>query len=415
MKYHIKGVKKLEGVVNISGSKNASLPILAASILNGGIAKIYNLPEIKDVKTTLKILELLGCKVTKKKNKVTIDSSNMDKFEIPIELMRELRSSVILAGSIIGRFRKAIFSYPGGCEIGARPIDLHIENFKKIGINIVENAGYIVCNCDKIKSAEVHLEFPSVGATENLILASVLSDAEIIITNAAMEPEIIDLQEFLNRMGAKVYGAGTNCIKVVGVKKLKEVSYTIMPDRIETGTFLSMVASTTGKLELINTNYNHIIPVLDKLEEAGCRIEKEKNSIYIEAKKRIKAIDIKTLPYPGFPTDMQSIFIGMLSTAKGTSIITENIFENRYKCVPELNRMGAKIKIEGNTAIVKGVRKLVGADVRATDLRGGIALVIAGLSAIGNTRIENIGFIERGYEKLETKLTKIGASIYKER
>lgn len=415
MKYKLKGVKKLEGIVNISGSKNASLPILAATILNGKKATIYNLPDIKDVKTTLKILELLGCKVDKKKNKVIIDSSNMDKYTVPHDLMRELRSSVILAGSIIGRFKRAIFSYPGGCEIGARPIDLHIENFKKIGINIEENAGYIVCNCDKIKTTEVHLEFPSVGATENLILASILSDAELTITNAAMEPEIVDLQEFLNRMGAKVYGAGTNCIKVVGVKRLKEVSYTIMPDRIETGTFLAMCAATSGNLELKNTNYNHIIPVLDKLEEAGCKIEKDKNNIYIEAKKRLRAIDIKTLPYPGFPTDMQSIFLGMLCSAKGTSVITENIFENRFKCVPELNRMGAKIKIEGNTAIVKGVRRLTGTEVRATDLRGGIALVIAGLTANGYTKIENIGFIERGYEKLETKLTKIGASIYKER
>ena len=415
MKYKLKGVKKLEGIVNISGSKNASLPILAATILNGKKATIYNLPDIKDVKTTLKILELLGCKVDKKKNKVIIDSSNMDKYTVPHDLMRELRSSVILAGSIIGRFKRAIFSYPGGCEIGARPIDLHIENFKKIGINIEENAGYIVCNCDKIKTAEVHLEFPSVGATENLILASILSDAELTITNAAMEPEIVDLQEFLNRMGAKVYGAGTNCIKVVGVKRLKEVSYTIMPDRIETGTFLAMCAATSGNLELKNTNYNHIIPVLDKLEEAGCKIEKDKNNIYVEAKKRLRAIDIKTLPYPGFPTDMQSIFLGMLCNAKGTSVITENIFENRFKCVPELNRMGAKIKIEGNTAIVKEVRRLTGTEVRATDLRGGIALVIAGLTANGYTKIENIGFIERGYEKLETKLTKIGASIYKER
>lgn len=415
MKYKLKGVKKLEGIVNISGSKNASLPILAATILNGKKATIYNLPDIKDVKTTLKILELLGCKVDKKKNKVIIDSSNMDKYTVPHDLMRELRSSVILAGSIIGRFKRAIFSYPGGCEIGARPIDLHIENFKKIGINIEENAGYIVCNCDKIKTAEVHLEFPSVGATENLILASILSDAELTITNAAMEPEIVDLQEFLNRMGAKVYGAGTNCVKVVGVKRLKEVSYTIMPDRIETGTFLAMCAATSGNLELKNTNYNHIIPVLDKLEEAGCKIEKDKNNIYIETKKRLRAIDIKTLPYPGFPTDMQSIFLGMLCNAKGTSVITENIFENRFKCVPELNRMGAKIKIEGNTAIVKGVRRLTGTEVRATDLRGGIALVIAGLTANGYTKIENIGFIERGYEKLETKLTKIGASIYKER
>ena len=252
------------------------------------------------------------------------------------------------------------------------------------------------------------------GATENLILASVYSDGEIIIHNAAMEPEIVDMQEFLNRMGAKIVGAGTNTIKITGVKQLKNVSYNIMPDRIETGTYLSLVAATSGELMLEKADYNHIIPVVNKLQEAGCKIIKENDRLYIESKKRIKAIDIKTLPYPGFPTDMQSIFLSMLTTARGTSIINEKIFENRYKCVPELNRMGAKIKIEGNTAIVKGVRKLIGAEVRATDLRGGIALVIAGLAASGETVVNNIEFIERGYEKLETKLTKIGASIYKE-
>ena len=415
MKYNIKGVKRLEGIVEISGSKNASLPILAGSILNGGVTKIYNLPDIRDVNTTLKILEILGCSISKKRNKVIIDSSKMNKSEIPENLMRELRSSVILAGAIIGRFKKAVFSYPGGCEIGARPIDLHINNFKKIGININENAGYIVCNCDKIKSTEIQLDFPSVGATENLILASVLSDAEIIIKNAAMEPEIVDLQDFLNKMGAKISGAGSNCIKIVGVSRLKEISYTVMPDRIETGTFLSMVAATSGELILNNTNYNNISPVLDKLEEAGCNIKREKNNISIVSKKRLKYLDVKTLPYPGFPTDMQSIFLSMLSTAKGTSIIVENIFENRYKCVPELNRMGAIIRIEGNTAIIKGVKRLIGTTVKATDLRGGIALVIAGLNANGNTVIENVEYIERGYEKLETKLINIGASIYKER
>ncbi|MCI8965687.1 MAG: UDP-N-acetylglucosamine 1-carboxyvinyltransferase [Clostridia bacterium] len=415
MKYNIKGVKRLEGIVEISGSKNASLPILAGSILNGGVTKIYNLPDIRDVNTTLEILEILGCSISKKRNKVIIDSSKMNKSEIPENLMRELRSSVILAGAIIGRFKKAVFSYPGGCEIGARPIDLHINNFKKIGINIDENAGYIVCNCDKIKSTEIQLDFPSVGATENLILASVLSDAEIIIKNAAMEPEIIDLQNFLNKMGAKISGAGGSCIKIVGVSRLKEISYTIMPDRIETGTFLSMVAATSGELILNNTNYNNISPVLDKLEESGCNIKREKNKISIVSKKRLKNLDIKTLPYPGFPTDMQSIFLSMLTTAKGTSIIVENIFENRYKCVPELNRMGAKIRIEGNTAIIKGVKRLIGTSVKATDLRGGIALVLAGLVANGNTILENVEYIERGYEKLETKLINIGASIYKER
>lgn len=415
MKYIIKQTKSLEGIVDISGSKNASLPILAGCILNGGVTKLYNLPNIKDVNTTLTILEKMGCKVEKKKNKVIIDSSKMDKYEIPHEYMKKLRSSVILAGAIIGRFKKATFSYPGGCEIGARPIDLHIESFKKIGINIVEKAGYIICNCDKIDTAEVQLDFPSVGATENLILASILSSGEVIIQNAAMEPEIVDLENFLNKMGAKISGAGTSSIRVVGVKKLADVSYHIMPDRIETGTYLAATSITGGRLELINVCPKHLLPVLDKLEEAGCKLAKDKNKIYIEAKKRIKGIDIKTLPYPGFPTDMQSIFLSALCKASGTSIITENIFENRYKCVSELNRMGAKIKVEGKNAIIKGVKKLYGAEVTAQDLRGGAALVIAGLSAEGETVVSDIEHIERGYEAFDEKLLKIGANIYKER
>jgi len=415
MKYRIKQTKKLEGIVDISGSKNASLPILAGCILNGGVTKLYNLPNIKDVNTTLTILKKLGCKVEKKKNKVIIDSSDIDKFEIPHEYMKELRSSVILAGAIIGRFKRATFSYPGGCEIGARPIDLHIDSFKKIGINIAEKAGYIICSCDKIDTAEIQLDFPSVGATENLILASVLSDGEITIQNAAMEPEIVDLENFLNQMGAKISGAGTSSIRIIGVKKLKDVSYHIMPDRIETGTYLVALAFTGGKLELINTNPKHLLPVIDKLEESGCRIKKDKNKIYIEAKKRMKALDLKTMPYPGFPTDMQSVFLSMLTKASGTSLITENIFENRYKCVPELTKMGAKIKIEGKNAIIKGVRRLTGAEVTAPDLRGGVALVIAGLGAEGETIVDNIVHIERGYEDLDNKLNQIGANIYKER
>ena len=273
----------------------------------------------------------------------------------------------------------------------------------------------MICKCDKIIPAEIQLDFPSVGATENLMLASVFTDGETVIRNVAMEPEIEDLQKFLNRMGAKVSGAGSNEIRIQGVKKLKEVSYNIMPDRIETGTFLCYAAMTGGLITLNDVNFENVLPVLSKLEESGCKIYREKNRIILEAPKRLKAVDIQTLPYPGFPTDMQSVFLSMLTTAKGTSIITENIFENRFKCVSELTRMGAKISVSGSCAVVKGVRKLVAANLMATDLRGGAALVGAAIKAKGITVIDNCDFIERGYEKLEYKLKQLGVDITKER
>ncbi len=283
--------------------------------------------------------------------------------------------------------------------------------FKKLGINIEENAGFIRCKCDKIIGANINLDFPSVGATENIILASVLAEGETTITNAAMEPEIEDLAIFLNRMGAKIEGAGTNIVKITGVKKLKEVSYKVMPDRIETGTFLCAAAVTGGNLILNQVVPEHITPIIYKLQEAGAKIEVGNKKIEIQVPKKLKAVDIKTMPYPGFPTDMQSIFGAMLTTAKGTSVIIENIFENRYKYLTELQRMGAKIQIEGKMAVIKGVKRLSAATVTSTDLRGGAALVIAGLGARGITKVENIEYIQRGYEKLEEKLTKIGAKI----
>ena len=409
--YIIEGGKKLEGTTYVSGSKNASLPIMAASILNKGISKLYNVPNIHDTKMMIEILKELGCKVKKSGNKIVIDSSNVQKFEIPEELMREMRSSVIFAGSLLGRYKKAVFSYPGGCDIGARPIDLHLKGFEKLSINTQENFGKIICTSECIKGTEINLDFPSVGATENIILASVLAEGTTIIKNAAMEPEIEDLQNFLNRMGAKIKGAGTHVIKIDGVHRLKEVSYNIMPDRIEAGTLLCAVAVTGGKIELKNANSEHISPVLDKLEEAGCNIQIEKKSIKLSGPKRLKAVDIKTMPYPGFPTDMQAIFGAILCTAHGTSTITENIFENRFKYIQELQRMGAKINIEGKTAIIKGVRKLHGAKVKATDLRGGASLVIAALATKGKTEIDDIKYILRGYENFDEKLHSIGANI----
>lgn len=409
--YIIEGGNRLEGAVNISGSKNASLPIIAASILNGSVTKLYNVPNIHDTQITLEILKILGCKISKKSDKIIIDSKSMQKTEIPEELMRQMRSSVVLAGAIIGRFKNTTISYPGGCDIGARPIDLHLKGFKRLGIDVEEDAGYIKCKCEKIVGNTIQLDFPSVGATENIMLASVLAEGETTITNAAMEPEIVDLQNMLNKMGAKVVGAGTNIIKITGVKKLKEVSYTVMPDRIEAGTFLCAGAITGGKIKLNNVVPEHLSPIIHKLEECGCKIEIEKNSIKLDAPKKLKAVDIKTMPYPGFPTDMQSIFTTILTVGKGTSLIVENIFENRYKYTNELKRMGAKITVEGKTAVVKGVRRLTGANVTSTDLRGGASLVLAGLQAKGKTTVNNIEYILRGYEKLDRKLSLLGAKI----
>lgn len=409
--YIIEGGHKLEGTVKISGSKNAALPILAATVLNVGKTTLYNVPNIQDTQMMFKILETLGGKVEKKNNKIIIDTSKINKFEIPEELMHKMRSSVILAGALLGRYKKAIFSYPGGCDIGSRPIDLHLRSFEKLGINVVQNYGNIICDAEKIKGEKIDLDFPSVGATENAILASVLAEGTTTITNAAREPEIIDLQNFLNKMGAKIIGAGTNEIRITGVKKLKDISYNIMPDRIETGTFLCLAVATKGNLILENTNAEHITPVITKLQEADCKIEIEKNKIKINSNKKIKALDIKTMPYPGFPTDMQSVFSAMLTTAKGTSIIVENIFENRFKYTQELNKMGAKITVEGKSAIIRGVRKLYGANVKATDLRGGAALVLAGLSAKGVTKVDDIEYILRGYENFDKKLRNINADI----
>ncbi len=362
----------------------------------------------------LEILQYLGCKVKRNNGKIVIDSRDVNLYEIPEELMRKMRSSVILAGALISRLKKAKFSCPGGCDIGARPIDLHLKAFEKLGIKISEEYGFIQCTCDKIEANNIQLDFPSVGATENAMLAAVFGEGITTITNAAMEPEIVDLQNFLNRMGAKITGAGSNVIKIQGVKKLKDTSYNIMPDRIEAGTFLCAAAITGGKIKLKHAEPEHLTPLLDKLEKCGCIINIEKDEIYIEAPKKLKAVNIKTMPYPGFPTDMQSIFVSILSIAKGTSIVIENIFENRFKYTSELNRMGAKITIEGRTAIIKGIRKLTGTTVRATDLRGGAALVVAALGAKGKTNVTNIEYILRGYENFDKKLRALGVNISKE-
>jgi len=410
-RYVIEGGNKLEGTTYVSGSKNASLPIIAATLLNGGINKLYNVPNIHDTQMMFKILEALGCKIKKSNGKIIIDSKNIQNYEIPENLMREMRSSVIIVGALLARNKKVIFTYPGGCDIGSRPIDLHIKSFEKLGISVKEEFGYIKCEADEIIGNEIHLDFPSVGATENIMMASVMAKGTTTIHNAAMEPEIVDLQNALNSMGAKIEGAGTNNIIIKGVEKLKDLSYNIIPDRIEAGTLLCAAAITGGNIRLQKVIPEHIRTLINKLEEMGCNIKVDKTEITLKAPKKLKAVDIKTLPYPGFPTDLQSILGVTLTVAKGTSVIVENIFENRYKYLSELTKMGAKSTIEGRTAVIKGVRKLSKANVRATDLRGGAALVLAGLNAKGRTCIDNIEYILRGYEKLDIKLKGLGAKI----
>ena len=408
----INGGKRLEGIVNISGSKNASLPILAACVLNKNKITLYNVPKIEDVKISFEILKSLGAKVQRNKEKVIIDCSNINSTIIPDNLMRKLRSSVIIAGAIIGRMGKVSFTYPGGCDIGSRPIDLHLNSFKKLGIKISENSRYIECKCDKINTNEINLDFPSVGATENIILLSTIGKHEVIINNAATEPEIVDLISFLNKMGANIKWIGSNNIKIIGVKKLKETTYRIMPDRIEAGTYIIAAAMTNGNIRVNNLELTHIISVINKMEEMGYEFVKDKKFVEIKSiKKRPKCVDIITYPYPGFPTDMQPIISVLQMISKGNSVITENIFENRFKYANELKRMGAKVDVKSNNLIIKGIKRFHSNIVTATDLRGGMAMVLAGLNARGKTRINNIEYILRGYEDLDKKLQAIGANI----
>lgn len=409
--YIIKGGQKLSGEIINSGSKNATLPILATCILNPNPVTFYNVPNIEDVRTTLKILQILGCKITKKCDRITISSENMNNTEIPKELMHKLRSTVILVGALLARFKKATFSFPGGCNIGARPIDLHIKAFKELGIQVEEKNNEIVCNANEIQAKKIKLDFASVGATENIILASVYSKGTTYIYNAAKEPEIKDLANCLNKMGARIYGAGTSKIVIIGVNKLYATNYRIMPDRIEAGTYLCAAIMTKGNIIIKNTSPTDLMEVLYKLKEIGCKVTIKTDQIILRSPKRIKCTNITTKVYPGFPTDMQPIFTAVLTKAEGKSKIEENIFENRFEFCKELNKMGAEIKIDNHEILINGVRDLKNSVVESTDLRGGAALIIAGLSTKGTTIVKNAEYVLRGYEKLCEKLNSLGADI----
>lgn len=411
--YVVEGGNRLEGEVTISGAKNAALPIIAATLLNPEKIEIDNCPNIHDVFIMIDILNSLGCSVHMENNKMMVDTSGLNKYEIPENLMREMRSSVILAGAMLGRMKKCVFTYPGGCEIGARPINMHLEGFKQLGVSIVEESGRITCECGKLIGADITLDFPSVGATENIMLASVFADGTTYVRNVAREPEIKDLQDFLNGMGANIVGAGSNTIIIKGVKALHETVHNVISDRIEAGTYLCLAAATQGDVIIKNVIPDHINSVLHKLKQIGSRLDVKKNEIAIRAPKLVLPTNIKTMPYPGFPTDMQSQFVSLLSIASGTSIVVETIFENRFKYVNELIRMGANITIEGRTAIIQGVDKLNGAIIETKDLRGGAALVIASLAAQGESKISGVNYLERGYENFVQKLQLLGAKIIK--
>ena len=410
--YIIEGGKTLQGEVEISGSKNAALPIIAATILNAGKTTLYNVPNIHDTQMMFEILKKIGGKVTIKANKIVIDTSKVDRYEIPEELMRQMRSSIILAGGLIGKHRKATFSYPGGCDIGTRPIELHLKAFEKLGINITKNYGNIECSCDKIIGEKIDLDFPSVGATENAILASVLAEGTTTIDNAAKEPHIVDLANFLNTMGADIRGAGTDVIKINGVKELKgNATYSIVPDQIEAGTFMLAAIASKGDVTIHNCITKHLEPVIAKIQEIGGNVDANGDHVRVWWTKRTTKANIKTLPYPGFPTDLQSQMGVVLSMSAGTSIINESIWDSRFQYTQELNKMGAKITTSGKTAIFEGVDYLYGAPVTATDLRAGAALIMAGTSANGVTEVFNLHHIDRGYENIEEKFRKLGANI----
>ena len=411
-KYIIDGGARLYGKVEIQGAKNSVLPLLAASILTDKQVKIRGVPTISDVENMLRILTELGCDVRRNKECTVIDSANAASHELPARLTKELRSSVFMLGSVLTRFRRAKIAYPGGCDIGLRPIDLHLKGLQRLGVKIVEENGYITCSADILKGADILLDFPSVGATENIILAAVKAEGRTLIRNAAKEPEIIDLQKFLNAMGARVRGAGSSTILVEGVKKLHGVEFAPMGDRIEAGTFLIAAATCGGEIETKGFFSENIAALLHKLRENGCKIHIKNDKIILQSDGRLKATDIvETMPFPGFPTDLQAQYSALCCTARGTTLVVENLFETRYKYAAELKRMGADITVRGRTAMIRGVEFLHGATVTAEDLRGGAALVIAALKAEGKSSVVDLSYVDRGYSDFEYKLKKLGASI----
>lgn len=408
----ISGGNRLQGSVRIDGAKNSALSIMAATLLTKDVCILRNVPRLTDVDTMAAVIRKLGVKVEwQEDNYLYIDSDNFNNYEAPYELVKMMRGSILVMGPLLARLKKAKISLPGGCAIGARPVDYHLKGFEDLGAQVEVEKGYIEAKVNKLKGDDIYLDFPSLGATENIMMAACLAEGVTKIENAAKDPEVVELGHFLNKMGAKVEGLGTDLIEIEGVKKLHGVDYTIIPDRIEAGTYMIAAAITGGDVLIEKADPLLLKPLIVKLEEAGVRIELEKNLIRVIGLDRVKAVDIKTLPFPGFPTDMQPQFMALSCVAKGTSVMTETVFEKRFAHIGDLIRMGADIKVEGHSAIIKGVKKLSAAPVMASDLRGGAALVLAGLVAEGTTELSRIYHLDRGYMKLEEKLNSLGADI----
>ncbi|HJV36961.1 UDP-N-acetylglucosamine 1-carboxyvinyltransferase [Geomonas sp.] len=407
----IHGGKKLSGEVTVSGSKNAALPIFISTILAPGCHEISNVPFLRDINTTIKVLEQLGARVEGRGNIVKIDTTDLNSWEATYDLVRTMRASVLVLGPLLARFGQARVSLPGGCAIGARPINLHLKGLAALGAEITLEHGYVEAKAKKLKGARINFDISTVGGTEQLLMAAATAQGETILENAAREPEIVDLADMLIKMGARIDGAGTDTIRIIGVDQLTPASHSVMPDRIEAGTFMIASAITGGDIKIRNMRLDHLDALTFKLQDIGVEITNKDNIVRVKGPKKIKSVNIKTRPYPGFPTDMQAQFMALMCLADGACVISENIFENRFMHVSELLRFGADIVIEGNTATVKGVKKLSGAPVMATDLRASASLILAALAADNTSEISRIYHLDRGYEAIEKKLAALGADI----
>lgn len=409
----IEGPSVLRGEVGIQGAKNSTLPLLASSVLCRGETILRGCPRLSDVEATIHILRHLGLSCRWQGDALITDGDAVTQCEVPHTLMQEMRSSIVFLGAMVSRLGEARLSFPGGCEIGARPIDLHLLALKKLGVEIEESHGQLICTAPAgIIGDYVSLAFPSVGATENIMLAAAVSRGTTVIDNAAREPEIVDLAEYLNKCGARIYGAGESCIMIEGVQSLRGAEFRVMPDRIVAATYMACGALTGGEILLRSCPNQYLLPMISVFEDAGCKVIMERDALYLLAPKRLKAPGtVRTMPYPGFPTDAQAPVMAMVTMARGTTVFVENIFESRYKHVSELMRLGAKIKVEGKVAVVEGVGRLSGAPVRAQDLRGGAALVTAGLAAQGTTLVSGTEYIDRGYESIERDIAALGGKI----
>ena len=403
----------LKGNVKISGAKNAVLPVIAATLLAEGVSTIKGVPDLRDVHVMSDLLRHLGAKVEFKDETLVVDATNINSYDAPYELVSKMRASFLIMGPLLARFNRSKISMPGGCAIGTRPIDLHLKGFKAMNALVDMEHGYVEAHTKGLEGHKIYLDFPSVGATENIMMAAALANGVTVIENAAEEPEIVDLSNFINEMGGKVKGAGTKTIKITGVKDLHGADHIVIPDRIEAGTYMVAAAITKGDIVLENVIPDHLRPVMAKLIEMGCVVEEGESTIRVIGPKNIMPTDIKTMPHPGFPTDLQSPFMALLSIAEGNSMVIETVFENRFMNVPELNRMGADIKIEGKSAVIQGVKNLEGSNVVATDLRAGAALILSGMVAEGQTRVTEIYHVERGYVDIVKKLSSLGANIEK--